>query len=218
MTEKISVINKENWDPKTKLGKMVKNGEIITLEQIIENGKHILEPEIVDVLLPNIETETLLIKSTQRVTDSGRKIQFRVVVVIGDRNGHVGIGVGKCEEIKPALDYAIKNAKKNMISIKMGCGSWECRCHLPHSIPKIVIGKEGSTIVTLKPAPNGLGISSNATVKKVLAIAGVKDAWSNTGGNTSNVYNTAIATIKALENNTLVKPQPTKATETVNEI
>lgn len=209
-SEKVPVVDKENWNPRTELGRMVKGGEITTLEQVIETGKPILEHEIADVLLSGLEAETLLIKSTQRVTDSGRKIQFRVVVVVGDRNGHVGIGVGKCDEIKPGLDYAVKDAKKNMISLKMGCGSWECKCNVQHSIPQATVGKEGSTIVTLKPAPKGLGLASNATVKKVLAMAGVKDAWSTTSGNTNNVYNTAMAAIKALENISLVKPHPAR--------
>lgn len=208
--EKVSVVSKDDWEPKTELGRMVKNGEITTFEQILEIGKPILEPEIVDVLLPDLKAETLLIKSTQRSTDSGRKMQFRVVVVVGDCNGHVGIGVGKCDEIKPGIDYAIRDGKKHMISLKLGCGSWECKCHVQHSIPKSSIGKEGSTIVMLKPAPRGLGIASNETIKKVLSIAGVKDVWSMTMGNTNNVYNTAAATIKALENILLVKPHPVR--------
>lgn len=207
---KLAGINKESWNPKTQLGQRVKTGEINSFEQIREAGKPILEAEIVDVLLPNLEAETLLIKSTQRATDSGRKIQFRIVVVVGDRNSHVGIGVGKSDEIKPAIDYATNNAKKNIISVEMGCGSWECKCHSMHSIPKISEGKEGSTTVVLKPAPKGLGLASNATIKKVLAIAGVKDVWSTTTGNTQNIYNTAIATIKALQNISYVKPHPVK--------
>ncbi|VVB97979.1 30S ribosomal protein S5 [uncultured archaeon] len=210
MAEKVNVVDKERWNPKTELGRMVKNGEITTLEQISDTGKPILESEIADVLLQSMESETLLIKSTQRVTDSGRKIQFRVVVVVGDHNGHVGIGVGKSEEIRPALDYAVRDAKKNMISLKMGCGSWECKCNVPHSVPKATTGKEGSTTVNLKPAPRGLGIASNATIKKVLNIAGVKDVWSTSTGNTKNVYNTAMATIKALENIAMVKPHPVR--------
>ncbi len=210
MAEKVNVVDKERWNPKTEIGRMVKSGEITSLEQIIEMGRPILEPEISDVLLQSMESETLLIKSTQRVTDSGRKIAFRVVVCVGDHNGHVGIGVGKSDEIRPALDYAQRDAKKNMISIKMGCGSWECKCHAMHSIPKATVGKEGSTIVNLKPAPKGLGLASNATVKKVLSIAGVKDAWSTTSGNTNNVYNTAMAAMKALQNISMVKPHPVR--------
>ena len=210
MSEKVNIVSRENWNPKTELGRLVKSGEISTLEQLEQYGKPILEAEIADVLLTELRAETLLIKSTQRTTDSGRKIQFRIVTVVGDSKGHVGIGVGKCDEIKPGIDYAVRDAKKHMISIKLACGSWECKCHSPHSISKASRGKEGSTVVVLKPAPKGLGLASNATIKKVLDIAGVKDVWSNTTGNTKNVYNTAMATIKALENITAVKPHPVR--------
>ncbi|MEM4359674.1 MAG: 30S ribosomal protein S5 [Candidatus Bilamarchaeaceae archaeon] len=206
MAEKIKPIDKESWEPKTRLGKMVKNGEITSLEQIVEMGKPILEPEIIDVLMPDLEAETLEVRATQRVTDSGKRTKFRVVVVIGDRKGHVGIGVGKSEELKPAMDYAIRNAKKNMITVKTGCGSWECKCSRPHSIPQRAVGKEGSTVVTLKPAPRGLGLAANDVAKKVLKIAGVQDIWSRTIGG-SNTYNMAMATLKAIDSlNTLKEP------------
>lgn len=205
MAEKLRSIDKEAWQPKTTIGKMVKAGEIQSVEQIFEIGKPIIEPELVDVLLPNMESETLHVGSTQRVTDSGKRMQFRIVVVIGDRNGHVGIGVGKSEEIKPALEFAIRDAKKNIISVISGCGSWECKCQVKHSLPQKTIGKEGSTIITLKPAPRGLGLAGNDVVKKVLSMAGIKDIWSASSGG-RNVYNMAIATIYALDNLNKLKP------------
>jgi len=206
-TEKLKPIEKESWDPKTELGKMAKSGEITSLEDILNLGKPILEPEIIDVLLPDLESDTLEVRTTQRVTDSGKRTKFRVAVVIGDRKGHVGVGVGKSEELKPAMEYAVRNAKKCMISVKTGCGSWECRCSGQHSLPRKIEGKEGSTVVTLKPAPKGLGLASNDIVKKVLGMAGVKDVWSSTTGG-SNTYNMAMATLKALDNLNLLKPAP----------
>ena len=205
MAEKVRTIDKETWVPKTTIGKMVKNGEIQTVEQIFQLGRPIIEPELVDLLLPNMESETLRVSSTQRVTDSGKRMQFRVVVVIGDHNGHVGIGVGKSEEIKPALEFAIRDAKKNIISVLSGCGSWECKCNVKHSLPQKTIGKEGSTIITLKPAPRGLGLAGNDVVKKVLSMAGIKDIWSASSGG-RNVYNMAMATIFALDNINKLKP------------
>lgn len=192
--------DRENWKPKTEIGKKVKNGEITSVEEIFNSGKIILEPEIIDALLPNLYFENIYTATTQRVTDSGRKTKFRVVVVVGDANGHVGVGVGKAEEFKPALEAAIKNGKKNIISVKRGCGSWECRCNEMHSIPQATKGKEGSTVVILKPAPKGLGLAANDTIKKVLTLAGIKDIWSTALGSTKNVYNTAVATVKALNN------------------
>jgi small subunit ribosomal protein S5 len=206
LAEKVKTMDKESWSPRTSIGIKVKNGEITTLEEILLSGRPILEPEIVDVLLPDMESETLQIKTTQRVTDSGKRVKFRVVSVIGDRKGHVGLGVGKSDELKPAMDYAIRDAKKHMISIRTGCGSWECKCSVKHSINSKSIGKEGSTLVTIKPAPRGLGLAANDVVKKVLGIAGVKDVWSATQGG-KNTYNTASATMRALDHLNTLKPR-----------
>ncbi len=206
--EKIKPLEIEAWTPKTALGRMVKNKEITTLEQIKDLGKPILEPEIIDALLPELEAETLSISPTQRTTDSGRKISFRVITVLGDRKGHVGIGVGKSEEVKPAIDASLLDARKRMVSAVMGCGSWECKCSQQHSLPQRVEGKYGSTSITIKPAPKGLGLAANDVVKKVLGMAGVKDVWSTTTGGTSNIYNMAMATIAALDSLNTKKPQP----------
>jgi small subunit ribosomal protein S5 len=206
MAEKVRLVDKESWEPKSRVGKKVKEGEITSFEEIVSMGRPVLEPEIIDLLIPDLESETLKIKTTQRVTDSGKRVKFRVVTVIGDRKGHVGLGVGKSDELKPALDYAVKNAKKNMISVLTGCGSWECKCAFKHSLPSKTVGKEGSTTVTLAPAPRGLGLAGNDVVKKVLGMAGVKDVWSSSHGG-KNVYNMAAATIKALDNINLLKPR-----------
>jgi small subunit ribosomal protein S5 len=206
--EKVQMLDVSSWSPKTEIGRMVKNKEISTLEEILERGKPILEPHIIDALLPELSADTLLVTPTQRSTDSGRKMQFRVVVVLGDKRGHIGIGAGKNEEVKPAIDQAMMDARKHMISIKTGCGSWECRCGGTHSLPRELRGKYGSTLVILKPAPKGLGLAANTVVKKVLRIAGVKDVWSSSKGSTSNIYNTAMATIEALDSINNMKPQP----------
>lgn len=206
MPEKIRTIDKESWEPKTSMGIKVKSGEVTSLDELLESGKPVIEPEIVDVLIPDMESENLQVKTTQRVTDSGKRTKFRVVTVIGDRKGHVGLGVGKSDELKPAMDYAVRDAKKHMVGIRMGCGSWECKCSVRHSLLSRTMGKEGSTVVTLKPAPRGLGIAANDVVKKVLGMAGVKDAWSFTKGG-KNVYNMAAATISALDGLNTLKPR-----------
>lgn len=206
MAEKIKSIDKEAWAPKTFLGIKVKAGEMTSLEQVLESGKPVIEPEIIDILIPDMESENLQVKTTQRVTDSGKRTKFRVVTVIGDRKGHVGLGVGKSDELKPAMDYAVRDAKKHMVAVGLSCGSWECKCSVRHSLPQRTIGKEGSTVVTLKPAPRGLGIAANDVVKKVLGMAGVKDAWSSTKGG-KNVYNMAAATMKALDGLNTLKPR-----------
>lgn len=209
--EEVELLDIASWTPRTLIGKRVKAGEISSIDQILDEGLTILEPEIVDSLIPEMEVETLAVSPTQRSTDSGRKMQFRAVVVLGDKKGHVGIGVGKSEEVKPALDYAMKDARKNMIHLKFGCGSWECRCGQAHSLPQKLEGKYGGTMVILKPAPKGLGLAASDVIKKVLSIAGMRDIWSSAEGSTSNVYNTAMATIDALDSINKKKPQPGEA-------
>jgi len=198
----------ENWEPKTKLGKAVKKSEITDIDVILESGEKILEPEIVDMLIPDIKAETILVSPTQRTTDSGRKVSFRAIIAVGDGKGHVGVGVGKSQEVGPAIDYGTKQAKKNIIKVKMGCGSWECQCGGSHSLPRMVVGREGSTIVTLKPAPRGLGLAANDNVKTILKLAGIRDVWSSARGATDNVYNTVVATINALDSLNKIRPQP----------
>ena len=187
------------WVPKTDIGKMVKSGQITSVEEIYSMGKKILEHQIVDHLYPDMSEETLEVSSTQRMTDNGRKMQFRAIVLVGDRKGHFGIGAGKSEEVKPAIESAVKDAKRNIISVPFGCGSWESGAGFKNSIPITVNGRAGSVRVTLKPAPLGLGLAANEVVKKVLSAAGVKDIWSFSRGRTRNIYNTAMAVIAALE-------------------
>lgn len=185
---------KPEWIPKTDIGRQVKSGQITSVEEIFFMGKKILEQEIVDHLYPNLTEETLEVSSTQRMTDNGRKMQFRAIVLVGDKNGHVGIGAGKSEEVKPAIESAIKFAKRNLISVPLsGQGN------IKNTLPIKVVGKVGSVEVTLKPAPLGLGLAANEVVKKVLSAAGVKDIWSFSRGRTRNIYNTSMAVIDALE-------------------
>jgi len=196
---------KKVWIPRSSIGKKVKEKQIVNIDEIFELGKPILEHEIVDELLPDIEHEVLEVKSTQRMTDCGRKAQFRVIVLVGDKNGHVGVGFGKSEEIRPAIESALKNAKRRIISVPLGCGSWECGCGKKHSVPIKVVGRGGSIEITLKPAPAGLGLAANKIVRKVLLMAGMKDVWSFSRGSTSNIYNMSTATIDALDSLNLMR-------------
>jgi len=197
--------NVEAWKPKTKIGELVKSGQIKSIEQIFESGKPIKEVEIVDVLLPNLEERVLEVASVQRMTKNSRKQKYRATVIIGDKNGHIGIGVGKDVEVKPAISSAVKDAKKKIISVPFGCGSWECNCGLPHSLPITVKGRCGTAEIILKPAPRGVGIVAGETAKQVLELAGVKDVWSFSRGRTRDIYNMALATYRALKSLSEVK-------------
>jgi small subunit ribosomal protein S5 len=187
------------WVPKTRLGKLVAEGKIKTMEEAFETGLPIKESEIVDALLPDLVDEVLDINMVQRMTDSGRRVKFRTTVVVGNGNGYVGLAEGKDVQVGPAIRKAIEAAKKNIINVNRGCGSWECGCGLAHTVPTQVEGKAGSLTVVLKPAPRGLGLAVGGPAKKVLEMAGFKDVWSRTEGETRSTINFALATFNALK-------------------
>jgi small subunit ribosomal protein S5 len=189
----------DSWNPKTTLGKKVKAGEITNLSDVLKSGKPILESEIVDFLLPNLMQETIELSSTQRMTDSGRKAKYRAVVVVGDGQEYIGIGQGKAEEVRPAIEAAVKDAKLNIVHVNLGCGSSQCDCKTKHSLPIKVVGKHGGVRITLTPAPRGTGIVANKVVKKVIQLAGIKDIWTKAEGRTKNRFNTSMAVVDAID-------------------
>ena len=209
MPEELPEFNIDAWKPKTRLGTAVKNKEITEIDDILENGSCILETGITDALV-NIEAEFLLIgqakgkfgggqrrqfKSTQKKTMEGNKPKFSCLAVIGDRDGHVGLGLGGSKETVPSREKALRQAKLNIFKIRRGCGSWQCNCRQPHSIPFAVTGRCGSVEVRLMPAPKGKGLCVEKECAKVLALAGVKDVWSKSRGQTRDKINM----VKALE-------------------
>jgi len=197
--------HKEEWFPQTRLGKLVKEGQVTTMGEALASGLPIRESQIVDALLPEIRDEVLDINMVQRMTDSGRRVKFRATVIVGNGAGFIGIGEGKDVQVGIAIRKAIDTAKMNIIGIKRGCGSWECGCGQGHTVPFEVKGKTGSVEVKLRPAPRGLGIASGGTAKKVLEIAGIKDVWTKVSGETRTTLNFAKATFDALIKTTTMK-------------
>ncbi len=193
------------WAPQTRLGKLVKEGQVTTMNEALESGLPIRESKIVDALIPEIRDEVLDINMVQRMTDSGRRVKFRATVIVGNGDGFIGIGEGKDVQVGIAIRKAIDTAKMNVKSIKRGCGSWECGCGLGHTVPFTVKGKVGSVTVELKPAPRGLGLASGGTAKKVLELAGIKDVWARATGETRTTLNFARATYDALIRTTTMK-------------
>ena len=187
------------WVPRTRLGKMVKEGKIKSISEVLGTRMPIREPGIVDTLLPNLEDEVIEIKMVQKMSDSGRKVKFAATVVIGNKDGYVGMGHGKARETGDAIEKAIGNAKINVVEIKRGCGSWECGCGRSHTLPFRVMGKSGSVRVYLKPAPQGVGLAIGDIPKKVLTIAGIQDTWGFSEGHTKSTVNFAYATFNALK-------------------
>jgi len=220
--EKEIVVEKERprepaagWIPKTQLGQRVLKGEFKTIDDVLRTGQLILEPEIVDYLVPDLKNEVIYIggspgkgggirrtatKRTARMHKSGRRFKLSSVIVAGDERGVVGIGKASSREHKTAIEKALEQAKLNVIRVKKGCGSWECGCGEGHSIPFKTQASCGSVKVTLMPAPKGVGIVASDPVKKVLKLAGVKDIWVKTSGNTHARSNLIYAVFQALKN------------------
>lgn len=194
--EKIASL--ENWVPKTKAGKMVKKGEITSIDQLYEKSLPIIEPEIIDALIPDLEEKLISFRKTCRVTQSGRNYSFTATVLVGDKNGHIGVATAKDLERWPALRKATKKAKLTLIPLRRGCGSWECSCKVGHSVPFKVTGKSCSVKVTLIPAPKGVGLAVGNAIKPVLELAGIRDVWNYTSGRSETTLNYIRATIDAL--------------------
>jgi len=203
----------EAWVPKTKLGLEVKSGKIKDIDEILKMKRKILESEIVDSLM-DVKTDLLLIgqakgkfgggkrrawRQTQRKTEEGNVLKFSAMAVVGDGNGHIGIGTGSSVETLPSRDKSIRKAKLNIFKITRGCSSFECNCSEQHTVPFKVIGKAGSVRVELIPAPQGTGLVIASELKKILNLAGIKDIYSKTFGKTRTTFNSAKACIDALE-------------------
>ena len=201
----------KRWQPKTRLGKEVKEGKIKNIDEAIKNYK-ILEEEIVDSLL-KLKSELLNIgqskgkfgggkrrawRQTQRKSAEGNVPTFSCMAVVGDSNGHVGIGLGKGKETLPAREKALRKAKLSITKIKRGCGSFDCSCSEEHSIPFKVKGKCGSVIIELIPAQQGAGLVIGDEGKKILRLAGIKDLFRRAFGQSRTTINYAKAVMNAL--------------------
>lgn len=212
--KKKGAFEKEAWKPKTSLGVKVKNGEVTSISYVLDKRIKILEPEIVDALLPNLTTDLLMVgqakgkfgggqkrvfKQTQKKTREGNKPKFATFAVTGNEDGYVGIGYGKSKETVPAREKAIRQAKLSVIKIRRGCGNWRCGCGDKHTVPFKVSGKAGSVEITLIPAPKGTGLIVEKECQKILRLAGIKDVWSKTEGQTRSKLNLLFACFAALQ-------------------
>jgi len=208
-----------SWLPKTSLGKSVKAGKEKDIDNILDTGKKILEPEIVDYLI-NIESDLLLIgqakgkfgggkrrawRQTQKKTKEGNILTFSSMAVVGDKNGHIGLGYGKAKETLPTKEKALRQAKINIIKIQRGFEDpSDTTKNDPHTVPFKIHGKCGSVRITILPAPRGTGLAIADECKKILRLAGIKDVYSRTRGQTRTTFNLARACMDALSKTTKI--------------
>ena len=188
----------EVWEPKTMLGKKVASDEITTMEEIYEKGYRIQEAGIIKKLLPDLKTEVIDVGLIQKMTPNGQSTRFKALVAAGNQNGWLGIGLGKSKQMRIAIEKANNAAFLNVSPIKLGCGSWECRCDEKHSVPFTVKGKGGSVTIQILPGPRGLGLVAGGKIRNLLKLAGVKDAWTHTNGSTATMNSTSKALLECL--------------------
>jgi small subunit ribosomal protein S5 len=220
------------WKPRTELGKAVAEG-LITLDEIFKQGKKIKEPEIVDKLIPNLQNDVIFIggspgkgggikrtptRRTARMHRSGRRYRVEAMVAVGNGDGYLGIGYGEAVEHRAAIDKATEAAKLNLIPVKRSCGSWECTCGEPHTVPFEVEGKSGSVRVRLIPAPKGIGLCISDEAKKILRLAGVKDVWSKCFGESKTRNNYALAIYDAFKRINAIRTEPKERAEEAEEV
>ena len=190
----------EVWTPRTHLGRMVMEGKITSLEEIFNQGYKIQEYKIIDSIIPNMQQEVLNISLVQKQTDAGEKSRFKSLVIVGNYDGYIGLGTGKAQQVRIAIQKGIIDAKLNVTPVRRGCGSWECGCGENHSIPFKVKGKCGSVTIELRPSPRGLGVVAGDVAKTIIKFTGIKDCWTKSFGSTRTIPSFAFATYNALKN------------------
>ena len=154
-----------------------------------------------------LREKVVAINRVAKVVKGGRTFRFSAVVVVGDENGHVGVGNGKASEVPDAIKKAIEEAERNLVEVPV----------VGTTIPHEYVGKFGSASVILKPAAEGTGVIAGGSVRPVLELAGYKDIRTKVVG-TNNPRNVVYATIEGLKSMKTAEQIAKKRGKTVAEI
>ena len=149
-----------------------------------------MKREIIDASQLELEETVVSIKRVTKVVKGGRNMRFAALVVVGDKNGHVGAGLGKAAEIPEAIRKGKEDAMKSLISVPIDQND---------SIPYDIIGKFGSAEVLLKRAPEGTGVIAGGATRAILELAGISDILTKCLGSRTKI-NVVRATVDALQN------------------
>lgn len=185
------------WTPVTKLGRLVKEGKIGSIEEIFLFSIPVKEAEIIDYFLKeDLQDEVMKIMPVQKQSSAGQRTRFKAFVAVGDTKGHVGLGVKCSSEVATAIRGAITIAKLNVAPVRRGY--WGRKGGMPHTVPCKVTGKCGSVRIRLIPAPRGTGLVSSPAGKKLLHMAGIHDCYTSSCGHTRTMGNFIKAIFYAL--------------------